>query len=264
MPDPSLRDIQRWIKAGIRSGPGGPAGVPLAAMLNPQRGVAGVERLQVYAGGYLARTHEALSEVYEAVRHILGNTTFSTMAHEYAARYPSHDYNLSLRGRQLPDFLDGHRLSQSLPFLPDLARLEWHIVQSVHAAQDPPINPARLSAMSLDQWGQTTLRFQPSVGLMVSAWPILDIWVARTGPRSNVDIDLVNRPQRVLIFRHELEVRCELLEPQQASLLEGLLAGEPLGIVCGRLAQADKTLPIQQWFTSWIQAGLVAACEART
>jgi hypothetical protein len=235
-------------------------------MFNPQRGVPGAERLSVYAGGYIARTREALAEVYDAVRQVLGDRAFSEMADDYAKRYPSHDYNLSLVGRHLPEFLATAALAQQLPFLPDLARLEWLVCRAFHAFEQPTLNQARLTSLSLEEWQKAQLTFQPSTSVMASAWPILDIWESRTRPRKEISIDLVNRPQRVLVFRQRLHVRCELLTEAQYALLSGLLAGRALGVVCGELAAsiAEAPLPVAEWFARWAGSDLIVDCRIIT
>ena len=261
MNDPSLRELQRLMRSAIRPASGRADPHASWAILNPQRGVPGAERLSVYAGGYVARTREALAEVYEAVQHVVGDRTFTNLAHTYAARYPSHGYNLSLVGRHLPEFLASDPLTQQLPFLPDLARLEWLVCEAFHAFDEPPLDPARLARHSLDEWERTQLTFQPSVGLMASPWPILDIWTARTRPRSEVSIDLVHRPQRVLVFRQSLQTKCELVDEQPYKVLEGLMAGQTLGAVCGDLAglTGDERLPLAEWFARWASQGLIVA-----
>ena len=100
---------------------------------------------------------------------------------------------------------------------------------------------------------------------MASLWPILDIWAARARPRDEVNIDLVNRPQRVLIFRQGLQTRCELVNEPQYRCLDGLLAGRTLGAVCGDLAgmAEHEPLPLADWFAWWVEQGLIVALAGR-
>lgn len=247
MPEPSLEQVQRWMISRIlppeRSGVAG-----VEVELNPQAGDPGAERLSVYSGGYLARMEEALEEATPAVRHVVGRKGFHALAHGYAAQYPSHSYNLSRAGLHLPEFLKTYPLTAELPFLPDLARLEWAIVEAFHAFDQPPLGPAPLSALPAEDWERIRLVFQPSLQLVASAWPILDIWEARNRPVTEVCVDLVNRPQRVMVYRQALQVRCELLDDRQDAALKALLSGKPLG-------ELPDLVP--DWFSRWATAGLV-------
>jgi len=263
MTDPSLRELQRWMQSRIRPSAAGGSGAALE-VLNPQRGVPGTERLAVYAGGYVARIRQALAEVYEAIHHVVGERAFTELSHGYAQRHPSHEHNLSLAGRHLPAFLAEWPLTARLPFLPDLARLEWAVCRAFHAFEQPPLDVGRLSGLPLEAWDRARIVFQPSVGVVASAWPILDLWAARTTPRSAITIDLVDRPQRVLVFRQQLQVRCELVDERRCAVLEGLLAGRTLGAVCAALAAqaGQEAPPLAEWFAGWAARGLIIGCEA--
>ena len=260
---PSLRDTQRWMQARILPAERKVEPVPAAVALNPQGGDPGEARLSVYAQGYEARMEEALAEVYEAVRHVLGRRAFSAMANGYAAGTPSRDYNLSLAGRHLPGFLAAYPLTRKLPFLPDLARLEWSVAEAFHAFEQAPFQAQEAESWSEQEWMRTRLVFQDWVRLAESAWPILDIWQARHRPVSEVRVELKGRPQRVLVRRSGFQVSCELLEENKHALLKMLLAGSSLGDLCELLAQrrGDPTLPLTEWFAEWIRGGLIVRCE---
>ena len=264
MSEPSLRELQQWMKARIHPGAdASPSASDADRWLNPQRGAPGRERLSVYAAGYLARIREALMEVYEAVHHVVGNPEFSQLAEAYAVCHPSHEYNLSLVGRSVPEFLTTYALTQQLPFLPDLARLEWLVAEAFHAQEAPSLDPTSLKSVSPDMWDHLRLIFHPSVRLVDSSWPLLDIWHARTRKRHAIDIELVNRPQRVLIFRARFQVRCELIDEWQEVFLRSLLEGQTLGAVCAHVADrmGGVALPVAEWFSHWVRSGLVVRYE---
>lgn len=234
-------------------------------LLCPQRGVPGVERIAIYADGLLARTCEALAEAYPAIRHLVGEGVFRSLAHEYARHHPSHEYNLSAVGRHLAEFLSAVALAKRFPFLPDLARLEWCVQRAFHAKEQPPWDLRGRSSMPIEEWERTRFRFQPSVAVVSSSWPILDLWQARTQPVESIHLDLLNRPQQVVIFRRGLTVACERLDSQPARLLQGLLDGQSLGETCAqwiREAPGDELPPVASWFARWGQAGLMTGCES--
>ena len=282
MPDPSLRSVQRWMKSRIRAAGADSPELP-SGLLNPQGGAPGAERLAVYAAGYLERMRQALSDVYAAVQWVLGERAFRMLAEAYAAAHPSHDYNLTFAGRHLPEFLSGWAKTSELPFLPDLARLEWQVCQAFHAFEEPPLQVSALAGLSPQDWERTRLVFQPSISVVASAWPILDIWAARNTPRGAVEIDLRDRPQRVVVFRRETAAHGMALEVREYQLLRELLDGVTLGQACGRLRQEgrpgdaaappsidsarDGALsevegpPLAEWFSAWAAAGWIVRCE---
>ena len=151
------------------------------------------------------------------------------------------------------------RAVEGLPFLPDLARLEWCIYQAVCAWERPRLETARLAAVSVDDWAHVRFSFQPCLSVVASAWPILDIWEARKQPRETIDLDLVGRPQQVLVFRDGLQVRCERIDRPQGELLEALLREQSLGAACASLADRDDVAAahVRHWFARWARQGLL-------
>ncbi len=258
-----LSEIQKKFRPRIQ--PKRQAFDPAGEVLNPQGGDPGEVRLDVYSNGYVARFQESLSEVFEAVHAVLGDSAFYDLASEYTFHYPSMHYNLNLVGCHFPDFLKTHPLSKKVPFLADLAQLEWQISAAFHAYDIEPINPAQLASIPAEEWEDLRVTFQPSVSLLSSTWPVLDIWLKRHERAERVNIDLENRPQHVLIGRRELQVRCEFLDSLQFHLIKGLLNGQTLGEVCGELADLveDETeIPITDWFQRWVRDQMIVRCES--
>ncbi len=258
------------MKAGIQPRAEIPSALP--GLLSPQREAPGAERLAVYTEGYLARMQQALAEVYEAVRHVVGRRAFADLSRAYAGAFPSHEYNLSFAGRHLPAFLASAALTRELPFLPDLAQLDWLVCQAFHAHEQPAMSAHALALPEggLEAWAHARLILQPSMGLVASPWPIRDIWAARHQPVAQVTIDLVDRPQHVLIARQGLQVRCDLLEPAAFALLQALHGGRPLGEALQDVAMQwprpgtgrdESEPPVMSWFATWAGAGIVVRVE---
>ena len=227
----------------------------------PPRGTV-AERLHVYAGGYPARIQESLEESFPAVAHVLGPRAFTSLTHRYLRAVPPPSYNLNDVGAALPDFLRGDALTPSLPFLPDLARLEWQLTRAFHAFDEPPLDPTVLSAWSTEDWERAILRFQPSVALVTSEWPIRSIWEARETPVDEIDLDLRDRPDRVLIYRSALTVHCESLGVDEAAALNALLDERTLGEVSEALAAAGHAPgTVSEWFARWMSLGIIRGCN---
>jgi hypothetical protein len=254
---PRLQEVQRWMKDQIQ---------PLKSVkktstpsfLNPQHGTPGAERLSVYTGGYYARFEESLKETFEVIRIILGDDTFHALSMEYAEHYPSVDYNLSQAGSHFEDFLKTHALLQRFPFLPDLARLEWTVAQAFHAHDQTPLTSSDFSQLSLEDWDRTRLRFQHSLTLMSSPWPILTLWKER-----QMASQIAHKTEHWLIVRLGLQVHLEGLNMVQYELLSNLKQGLTLGRACELLLEhlQGSMPPLGEWFTTWASYGLIIGFE---
>jgi hypothetical protein len=233
----------------------------LAALITvPECGDA-ITRLQVYANGYPARIEEALAETFPALEHVVGAGAFAALCHRFAGTVPLHSYSLSDAGEALPQFLRSDPLTSSLPFLTDLARLEWCVTRAFHATDEAPFDPSSLAHWSLDDWEHAVLRFQPWVALVESEWPVREIWEASDTPIEQIDIDLCGRADYVLVRREGFAVICESVGAAEAHALRLLLHGESLGSAVAALAQkGEEAASVSTWLARWVTLRMIAGC----
>lgn len=255
---PSLGDIQKKMKGYFQTAHSGP-GREENDFLNPQGKTPGAERMSVYAEGYPIRIHEALKEAYEAVQHVLGSRKFREISDVYAARHPSREYNLSMAGRFYPEYLEKSGLLAQWPFLQDLARLEWAVTEAFHSFDVPAQDLSSLAGLAMEEWEGVTFQFQPSLRLVSSAWPVVDLWRERKDAQPGVRSELHGRPQCASICRQDLRVRVEAVHPLEFACLKLLAEGQTLGEVCEKLAeQSSEEMPLMEWFAKWSSSGMIA------
>lgn len=252
----SLRDLQRWLADAIVRGDAcADAADPVAV---PPRGSV-AERLRAYVDGYPARLEEALQEAFPAVAHLAGRGAFVGLTRRYARCAPRDVYNLSEIGRDLPALLARDPLGEELPFLADLARLEWAVQRAFHARLAAPFDPATVAGWSPDDWAAARVAFQPGTACVESGWPIRTLWDARATPVDEIDVALEDRPERVLVHRVGHRVACDRIDVGEAAVLRALLAGRSLGEATGRL-EPEQAEALGGWTASWVRRGIVVAC----
>src|SRR5262245_46384928 len=123
MPGPSLRELQQAFWDAVTRPGGVDADAPVLAVIDPSDRLTPAGRLDIYAGMYVARLTDVLREDFPRVEAILGHERFHDAVHAYLARHPSAHPSVRHVGRDFPAFVGGH--APDLPFLADLARLEW-------------------------------------------------------------------------------------------------------------------------------------------
>jgi hypothetical protein len=252
---PSLREVQRRLAAQILAGEPDPsAALGRCLAVPPGRRID--ERLAVYVDGYPARLHEALLEAFPAVAHMVGAARFHALVHRYQRRAALRSYNLNDAGSELAAVLRADPLGAELPFLPDLAAFEWAMVRAFHAVEAAPLAAADLVRLAPEAIVAGGVRFQPSLTLIESPWPIHALWSARETPHGEIDIDLT-AGESVLVWRRDLEVTCLALDGERAAVLRALHDGAPLALAVEHAADPAAAIG---WLGEWIAAGQVAAC----
>ncbi len=178
---PSLRELQSSFFNSIAHVPGGGSANfdPGLVHLVEGRGQLGPqERINIYAQMYYVRLLEVLHEDFPQVATILGCERFDEVVRVYLACHPSTHPSLRYLGRHFAAFLDTRPEVASLPFLSDLARLEWMREEVFDAPDAEPLRLEHLQGLSADEWPDLRFQFIPAFQVLQSEWPVHEIWAA--------------------------------------------------------------------------------------
>ncbi len=221
---PSLRELQDAFAAALQE----PSDERVLPWVVADR-IAPAERLAVYRNNLRHNYREALRAVYPVVERLVGERFFDRMADLYARRHPSTSGDIHGFGGRLAAFIAGFEPAAGVPYLPDMARLEWAIHAVFHAAEPPALPVARLAALADTR--PEALRFVPSPAcrLIASRWPIARLWALNQPDAAWDDaFDIDAGGERLLVRRNGFEVELETLEPAEFDLLARLSGGEAL------------------------------------
>jgi hypothetical protein len=255
---PTLHELQRVLTQHIVAGDG----PPLDAWIRVPDGADPAARVAVYTEGYPARVTEALRETFPALANILGDGSLAGLSERYRAVLRDEPINLNDVGADLPHFLRTDPLTDRLPFLSELAELEWRVTRCFHAAVTSRFDPRDCADWSLDDWQGARIRFQPGLSLLRSDWPLRALYATRDQDRSEIDVDLEQGGECLLIFRRGFEVVVEALEPGEAAAIEAFLANSTLAEVSDQLARdAARNDEVVELFQRWVAASLVASVQ---
>ena len=200
---PALLDVQRRFADALRSAQGEGAMLPLLAG-DAERNRA---LLGIYRGNVVANAGAALALAYPVCRRITGDDYFDGLVRRYRAETPSVDGDLNRYGSTFADFLDRFEPVCELPYLPDVARLEWSVHVALMAADAVPLGGVAFAGLDADSLCAARLRMMPGFALHGSVWPIADIWLQhQPDAAAELDIDL-DQPQRAAVWRDGLRVR---------------------------------------------------------
>ncbi|WP_215780285.1 DNA-binding domain-containing protein [Paludibacterium sp. B53371] len=110
--------------------------------------------IQAYRQSVLSNLAGALQLTYPLVGRIVGEPFMQAVTRRYAQRYPSKSGDLNRYGEAFPAFLAGLEAVAGLPYLPDVARLEWLMLQVSGAADAPPQDLSLLTRTPPEEWGR--------------------------------------------------------------------------------------------------------------
>ncbi|UTM57239.1 DNA-binding domain-containing protein [Photobacterium sp. CCB-ST2H9] len=163
------------------------------------------QQLQIYRNNFIISLTEVLEATYPAVKAVVGEACFSALVRQHILTVPLEQGDVSHYGCGLENTIAAQEaLHQSVPYLADLARLEWLVdraAQLTPSGQDFPLE--KLQDLTEARLAQARLVPNSGCGLLDSDYAVAQLWQAIRDD----DLDTLER----------LDIR----QPQSAIVLSG-------------------------------------------
>lgn len=181
-------------------------------------------RLSVYRNNFYANLTGALRSTYPVVEKLVGIDFFEHVARQYILRFPSITGNLHDYGENFNEFLAAYPAAASLPYLGDVARLEWSWHEVFHApACRPAFNLAALDAIPEERHGELRFEFNRAVRVIASLYPVLRIWeVNQDDYHGDGHVHLDDGACRLLVIQRDRNVEFHELGTGEHAWLQSL------------------------------------------
>jgi len=255
---PSLADLQERFAHYLASG----RTAPLARTIPPEC----LDRLTIHRNNSLHAGEAALRAQYPVIARLVGDTFLAAMARRYVAELPPGSPVLATFGVHFPAWLPRQPEVRNMPWLEDIARLEWALQEAYHAADAATLDPGALGDGGVTRLAESAVPLHPSVRLLASSWPVGRIWtVNQAGWTGDVTVSLDEGGDRLVVHRTpDLHTRWQRLGAGRWTLLRTLAEGEPLGAACEAALAAETDLALGPVLTDLIRSGVLCAPATST
>ncbi|MDO9505545.1 MAG: DNA-binding domain-containing protein [Hydrogenophaga sp.] len=213
--------------------------------------------LMAYQANGHALAERSLLAVYPVIAQLIGAESFNALARDLWHKHPPRCGDLAQWGDALPGFLATSEQLADVPYLADVARVEWAQHRAASAA-DADTDLPSFARLSSEDPEALTLRLAPGTVLLTSAWPVVSVVTAHTAGEPT----LAEAGQRVRDRAGETAVvwrqgwrPCVAACPANAlGLLRALQRGAALTEALG---QATDGFDFSDWLTQAVHSGLV-------
>lgn len=201
-----------------------------------------VARLALYRNNFYGNMTEALRATYPVVEKLVGAEFFRHAARRYIQRYPSTSGNMHDYGESFSEFLAVFPPVAELPYLPDIARLEWAWHEAFHAeARRPAFHLVALDAIPEQRHGELRFEFNTAARVIASLYPVLRIWeVNQDGYVGDPQVHVDEGACRLLVIQRNRNVELHTLGAGEHSFLQQLAIGRDLQTA---FTEAQRTEP---------------------
>ncbi len=186
--------------------------------------------IEVYRNNYRGNLHDTLAGAYPVIEQLVGKDFFRLLTRQFIGQHLSRSGNLHHYGAEMTDFVAAFEPAQGLPYLPDVAALEWACHCAYFADDAATLDLGKLAQIPPKQYPDMILHVHSACHLVRSRYPITAIWHAhQPGASSDFKIDLDSASSNALVSRKNDVASVSELTEADAAWLQGIQAGTPLG-----------------------------------
>jgi len=185
------------------------------------------QHLQVHRNNIFAGLIEALVAIYPVTAKLVGEQFFETACRHFIPVHPPQAAPLHGFGEAFATFLESYEPASSLPYLPDVARLEWAWHNAFHAGDAGAFNVSILTEIPVEEHGKLRFALHPAVRLVYSPYPVHRIFeVNQDHFTGDAAVDLDQGEAFVAVVRPHLVVRAQALPQAEWRFLQSLQQGQ--------------------------------------
>jgi hypothetical protein len=249
----SLRELQSGFAAALLEPNAGRAAPDIRA-----DGISPALRLGFYRSNVLENYRKALAATYPAIERLVGIGCFLNLASEYARRHASRSGDVGMHGERFADFLERHPVGRALPYLADVARLEWAIEESFYEADREGLPLERLARVPAEQVSALRFHLAPSSRLLRSRFPVHRIWqISQPDSVGDERVDFDAGAVQLLVRREGYAVTLDPLPAGEFAMLDALRAGYGFGEAFAYALTVDGELDAGAFLRRHIASGVL-------
>ena len=205
------------------------------------------ERFALYRGNLTSTWAKALAAAYPVIAQLVGEEFFTALAREYGRSHPSDNGDLNRFGAHFESFLRSFEHVNDLPYLPDMARLEWQLHRIHYANHEPALQAHDINPQTIEE---QSFHWQPTAQLFESEWAVVPLWLAHQGKPFPQEM---NEPSRALLSRPEWTAQVTPLHAPDYAALQALKEGKTFGAALDAAFALDEDFNVAASLQQWLQ-----------
>ena len=216
---------------------------------------ASPERFALYRGNLTTTWGKVLASAYPVIRQLVGDEFFTALARAYGRAHPSQSPDLNHFGATLATFLDTFEHTIGLPYLPDMARLEWQLHRAHYAPHASAVSAADLAQTTPDEFENARFRLHPAASLFASRLAVVPLWQAHAP--DGIFPDDLQQPSFAVVARPVFKTELASLSPAAHAALHALEHGATMGAALDCAFEHDDDFDIAANVQQWLALGLL-------
>jgi hypothetical protein len=213
------------------------------------------QRLGIYRGSVHGILTQALSATYPVCQALVGESFFSKMCSVFIDQSPPSSPYFHEYGDAFADFIQTFPPAQSLPYLSDMAHLEWARHCAWQRSNQTNSDFSLLANLSPEAQLQCQFQLPQSAQLLSSSYAVDALWQAHQTTEA-VDFSqlAINEPCDCIIWRAARTIQQQPLNETQAQFLQAIKQQHTLAELATQFAEQLPPLLSEAIQTGWIHS----------
>lgn len=186
-------------------------------------------RFNIYRNNRTVSLIENLQACYPAIFKLVGTEFFNAAARHYINEQPPKSPVMAEYGESFGEFISQLPSTSSIPYIADVAAIEWARLQAYHQIDAEPLAIQALATIAPEKLTDVKLTTHPTLALIRSRWAVGSIWAATINQQATPEDFSINNGENVLVVRPGLDTNVNFLEGATAQFLSGLIQGQCIG-----------------------------------
>lgn len=215
-------------------------------------------RFDIYRNNVQQSLIEVLEASFPVIRELIGAEAFVTLANLFIRSQPPKSPYLVEYGDRFSNFIETRVELSDYPFLAEVAKVEYQLLRSTHAADEVAINDQLVAlASDPDRLLASRFKFAAATALMPLRYAAASIWLAHQKSAPNLSGMEVNRSERLLISRPSFRAEIDLLDFDEFQFVAQLISGATIAKALDVVAEGfDLTVCLHRLLIRQVLTGV--------
>ncbi len=216
------------------------------------------ERLYCYHNNYTQSVRAHLKHVFLQVKDLLGEDYFNQLCSHFIKQQALTNADINAYANVFRAFLEQQTASRfelkELPYLGDIAKIDYFIYQSYYAKNRTIFNLEQFSQLTLKQQQNCHLCLADDLYYIESVWPLVDLWQFYKNEQALEQITAFNKPALFMIHRKRYQAALKQLSTDESDLIKAISKNKTLENI------EQNSQPI---IPKWIKSGWISSFKVK-
>jgi len=193
---------------------------------------------RVYQDSITGSRQKTMQSIYPVVAKLVGDDFFIAMIQPYIEKTRSFSPDLTEYGETFREFIADFKPADSLPYLADIAQLEWALHRLFHAKDSSTLDLKKLTARFNENGEDLIFLLGDRSTLISSSYPLREIWENNQKNASDQKKIILSDEKNIFYFfvwRKKLELKIEELTRDEWGILTLIQSGLTLGEISDKI-----------------------------